>query len=120
MIANGSIRRDPTPLPAMAAVLVAVLAISVAATADPGGHRSGRSLQLGPLGALGALGSMLVCVDGAALVGAFDAERRGDPTLPHALRSSDTGEPRADHARLVAPSLASGPGRADLPPPVAG
>lgn len=117
MIANGSIRRDPTPLPAMAAVLVAVLAISVAATADPGGHRSGRSLQLGPLG---ALGSMLVCVDGAALVGAFDAERRGDPTLPHALRSSDTGEPRADHARLVAPSLASGPGRADLPPPVAG
>ena len=105
----GPEHRDATaPLPAMAAVLIAVLALSIAGATDPTGGRSSRPLQLG---------TMFLRMDGTVHGVAFESEheeyRAANPSMG---TTRDSGRGGA-HERIIGPAAASGPAQGDLPPP---
>ena len=102
-------RREANPLPAMAAVLVAVLALSVAGATDSHGGRHGRTVQMGSL--------LLLRVDGGSGGTVFDVEQDRERTPGIQSRRSGTPDLTAGHDRVLGPVVASGPARGDLPPP---
>ena len=106
---SGSEHRDATAsLPAMAAVLIAVLALSIAGATEPTGGRSGRPLQLG---------TMFLRMDSSVHGAVFESEhqeyRAANPSTGTTRDSGWSGV----HERIIGPAAASGPAQGDLPPP---